>query len=66
MQKRSLPAGERVVAQDGGVAGFTVRYTRRVFEGSKLRRAECFTVGYDSEDTIIETGASRQTAADAP
>ena len=52
----SLPPGSRVVEQDGGVEGFTVEYTRKVFEGDKLRRDERFTVRYDPEDTIIEVG----------
>jgi vancomycin resistance protein YoaR len=52
----ALPPGSRVVAQDGGVEGFTVDYTRKVFQGDKLRRDERFTARYDPEDTIIEVG----------
>lgn len=53
---RSLAPGTKRVVQDGGVAGFTVSYTRRVYRGDKLRRDERWTVHYRPEDTIVEVG----------
>lgn len=52
----ALAPGARVVAQSGGTSGFSVNYSRKVFRGAKLRRAERFHVDYDPEDTIIEVG----------
>src|SRR5262245_28212551 len=52
----SLPAGSESVTQSGGVSGFSVDYTRKVFRGGKLRRDEKFHVRYDPEDTVIEYG----------
>ena len=53
---RSLPRGSRVTVQEGGIAGFSVDYTRRVYRGEKLIRNEHFHVEYDPEDTIVEVG----------
>jgi vancomycin resistance protein YoaR len=51
-----LPAGTERVVQSGGVRGFSVDYTRKVFQGPKLLRDERFHVEYDPEDTVIEYG----------
>ncbi len=52
----ALPRGARRVAQDGGVEGFSIDYTRRVYRGRELKRNERFHVEYDPEDTYIEVG----------
>jgi vancomycin resistance protein YoaR len=52
----SLPPGTEEVVQSGGISGFTVEYTRRVFEGKKLRRDERWAVRYRPENTIVEYG----------
>ncbi len=52
----SLPPGSETVVQGGGVSGFTVDYTRRVYRGKKLIKDEHYTVRYDPENTIIEYG----------
>jgi vancomycin resistance protein YoaR len=52
----SLPPGTEDVVQGGGVSGFTVDYTRKVWQGKKLRRDERWTVRYRPENTIIEYG----------
>lgn len=53
---RSLPPGSRRIVQQGGAAGFSVSYTRKVFRGKRLVRNERFFVTYDSEDTFVEIG----------
>ncbi len=53
---RSLAPGSRVTVQEGGITGFSVDYTRRVYRGAKLIRNEHFHVEYDPEDTIVEVG----------
>lgn len=58
--KRSLPRGSRTIVQHGGVAGFSVSYTRRVFRGEKLIKNERFYVRYDPEDTVIEVGPPKR------
>jgi vancomycin resistance protein YoaR len=52
----SLPPGSETVVQGGGVSGFTVDYTRRVYRGKKPIKDEHYTVRYDPENTIIEYG----------
>jgi vancomycin resistance protein YoaR len=51
-----LAPGSEVVVQSGGVSGFSVDYTRKVFQGDRLRRNERFHVRYSPEDTIVEVG----------
>ena len=51
-----LAPGTEVVVQGGGVSGFSVDYTRKVFQGDRLRRNERFHVRYSPEDTIVEVG----------
>jgi vancomycin resistance protein YoaR len=52
----SLPPGSESVVQGGGVSGFTVDYTRRVYRGKKLIKDEHYAVRYDPENTLIEYG----------
>jgi vancomycin resistance protein YoaR len=56
----SLPPGAEVVVQGGGVSGFTVEYTRRVYRGKKLLRDEHFRVRYRPENTIVEFGPKKK------
>ena len=51
-----LPPGTETVVQSGGVRGFSVEYTRKVYRGKRLLRDERFSVRYDPEDTIVEYG----------
>jgi vancomycin resistance protein YoaR len=51
-----LPPGTRTVVQDAGAAGFTIEYTRKVYEGDTLRRDETFRWRYDAKDAIVEVG----------
>lgn len=51
-----LKPGERVVQQQMGGGGFTVDYTRKVYEGTKLRRDERFTWTYSPQDSFVEVG----------
>ena len=55
----TLPAGARRVVQEAGPPGFTVEYTRKVYQGRKLRRDERFRVRYDPENEIVEVGPPR-------
>ncbi|MEZ5100951.1 MAG: VanW family protein [Thermoleophilia bacterium] len=52
----SLAPGQTKVVQDGGIEGFDVSYTRKVFENGKVRRNETWTVHYIPEDTIVHVG----------
>ncbi len=54
----ALPPGTQVVVQQGGIPGFRVDYTRRVYKGEQLRRDERTTVTYEPEDTFVEVGPS--------
>jgi len=56
----SLQPGVERVVQEGGVSGFTVTYTRRVFRGKVLRRSERWIVRYRPEDRIVELGPPRR------
>ena len=55
----ALAPGETKSVQSGGVSGFSVDYTRKVYRGMKLIRNERYHVRYDSEDTIIEVGPKK-------
>jgi vancomycin resistance protein YoaR len=55
----SLPPGSRTVVQEAGPSGFSVRYTRKVFQGARRIRNETYTVEYDAENAIVETGPPR-------
>jgi hypothetical protein len=52
----SLPPGSRNVVQSAGPAGFTIRYTRKVFKDGKVRRNEHYIWRYDPENAIVEVG----------
>jgi vancomycin resistance protein YoaR len=51
-----LPPGTETTVQSGGISGFTVTYTRKVYRFKKLIRDEEFTVRYRPENTIVEYG----------
>lgn len=57
---RSLPPGSETVVQHGGISGFTVEYTRKVYRGKKLIRDEKFRVRYLPENTIVEYGPKKK------
>ena len=52
----SLPPGTEITIQSGGITGFTVGYTRRVYRGDELTRDEEFLVRYLPENSIVEYG----------
>jgi hypothetical protein len=56
----SLPPGSRTVVQEAGSSGFSVQYTRKVFQGAKRFRNETYTVKYDAENGIVENGPPKQ------
>jgi vancomycin resistance protein YoaR len=51
-----LEPGARVVEQYTGGAGFTVSYTRKVWEGDELKRDESYTWAYSAQDAFVEIG----------
>lgn len=57
-----LAPGERVVKQELGGEGFTVSYTRKVWDGDHLKRDEHFTWKYSPEDSFVEVGPKRKPA----
>jgi len=52
----SLPRGTTSTVQSAGASGFSVQYTRKVFEGPKLIKNERYTVRYDAQNAIVEVG----------
>ena len=62
----SLPPGTRSVVQSAGPSGFLISYTRKVFEGSELRRNERYTWRYKPENEIVEVGPARPRASAKP
>ncbi len=52
----SLAPGERVVEQSSGGAGFTVSYTRKVYEGDTLRNDETYTWTYRPVNAFVKVG----------
>ena len=50
----TLPPGKRQIAQVGGVNGFAVDYTRRIYRDGRLTAEERFTTRCRPEDTIVE------------
>jgi vancomycin resistance protein YoaR len=52
----ALPSGSETVVQSGGISGFTVSYTRKVYRGKQLVKDETYTVRYFPENTIVEYG----------
>ena len=59
---RDLAPGERVVKQELGGEGFTVSYTRKVWDGDDLKRDEHFTWTYSPQDSFVEVGPKRKPA----
>ena len=57
-----LAPGERVVKQELGGEGFTVSYTRKVWDGDDLKRDEHFTWTYSPQDSFVEVGPKRKPA----
>lgn len=51
-----LAPGERRFIQDPGSSGFSISYTRQVFEGDDLKRDETFRWTYKPQNGIIEVG----------
>jgi vancomycin resistance protein YoaR len=51
-----LEPGARVVEQYTGGPGFTVSYTRKVWEGDELKRDEGYTWAYSAQDAFVELG----------
>jgi vancomycin resistance protein YoaR len=56
----SLPPGTEQVVQSGGISGFTVEYTRRVYRDGELIKDEDYRVRYKPENTIIEYGPKKK------
>lgn len=56
----TLEPGERVVDQELGGAGFTISYTRKVWDGDTLKRDERYTWKYDPEDAFIRVGPDKK------
>jgi vancomycin resistance protein YoaR len=52
----SLPPGTTRVVQSAGPSGFLISYTRKVYEGTKLRRNERYVWRYKPENAIVEVG----------
>jgi vancomycin resistance protein YoaR len=55
----ALPVGQTSTVQSAGASGFTVQYTRKVFEGPKLVKNERYTVRYDAQNAIVEVGTKK-------
>jgi len=55
----SLPVGTTSTVQSAGASGFTVQYTRKVFEGAELVKNERYTVRYDAQNAIVEVGTMK-------
>ena len=51
-----LEPGARMVEQYSGGPGFTVSYTREVWEGDDRKRDETFTWQYSAQDAFVELG----------
>jgi vancomycin resistance protein YoaR len=62
----SLPPGTTSTTQSAGASGFTVQYTRKVFDGPKLVKSERYTVRYDPQNAVVEVGPPRPKAAAKP
>jgi hypothetical protein len=55
----ALPAGTTSTVQSAGASGFTVQYTRKVYEGKELLKNERYTVRYDAQNAIVEVGTKK-------
>ena len=62
----SLALGATNVVQSAGPSGFLISYTRKVYEGSKLRRNERYTWRYKPENEVVEVGTARPRASAKP
>ena len=51
-----LEPGATVVEQSAGGPGFTVSYTRKVYQGDKLRSDQTFTWTYSPENGYVQVG----------
>ncbi len=56
----SLEPGERVVEQEMGGAGFTISYTRQVYEGDSVRRDERYTWRYSPANEYVKVGPPKR------
>jgi vancomycin resistance protein YoaR len=52
----SLAPGERVVVEEPGASGFTIDYTRRVYQHERVIRDERFRWRYDPHDGVVRVG----------
>jgi vancomycin resistance protein YoaR len=59
VRNSALAPGTTSTVQSAGESGFTVQYTRKVFEGPKLVKDERYTVRYDAQNAIVEVGPPR-------
>jgi vancomycin resistance protein YoaR len=66
VRNSALAPGTTSTVQSAGASGFTVQYTRRVFEGPKLIRNERYTVRYDAQNAIVEVGPPKPKAKPKP
>ncbi|MCB0873712.1 MAG: VanW family protein [Thermoleophilia bacterium] len=57
----TLKPGERIVDQQMGGSGFTIAYTRQVFQGSKLKRDERYTWRYRPVNALVRVGPEPDT-----
>jgi vancomycin resistance protein YoaR len=61
-----LDPGEREVEQYTGSAGFTIEYTRAVFEGRRKRSEETFRWTYRAQDAYVKVGPERPAEPESP
>ncbi len=66
VRNSTLAPGTTSTVQSAGASGFTVQYTRRVFEGPKLIKNERYTVRYDAQNAIVEVGPPKARARPKP
>ncbi len=66
VRNAALAPGTTSTVQSAGGSGFTVQYTRRVFEGPKLIKNERYTVRYDAQNAIVEVGPPKARAKPKP
>ena len=66
VRNSALAPGTTSTVQSAGASGFTVQYTRRVFEAPKLIKNERYTVRYDAQNAIVEVGPPKAKAKPKP
>ena len=59
VRNAALPVGTTSTVQSTGASGFTVQYTRKVYEGPELVKDERYTVRYDAQNAIVEVGTKK-------